>query len=79
MTMSSKDLNKSRKENDDLKTQVASFHESLQELKTKMTNVHNGKKSVNNLEQSVQYMSDEYDELPAFRSTILKDLQTLSN
>ena len=52
--MSSKELNKIRKENDNLKTQVASFHDSLQDLKTKMTNVHNGEKSVSNLEQNVQ-------------------------
>ena len=70
-----KEISKIQKENEDLKKQVGVFGTELKELRNKMAAMSNKL----DLDKSMQFLSDEYDEFKSFTSNMEKELTRMTS
>lgn len=73
-----KDISKLRKENDELKTQVADLGRELSKIQSKMA-TFNAEASEKELDKSVQFLSEEYDGFKAFKVSMEGEIRRMSS
>lgn len=70
----SKDISIIQKENEDLKKKANEFEQELKELKDKMAAMNN---EPYELDKSMQFLSDEYEDFKSFKSSMEKDINRM--
>lgn len=71
----SKDITKLRKENDELKSQVAGFGKELEQIQSQLANIDADK----DIERSVQYLSDDYDSFKSFKERMETEVLNMAS
>lgn len=79
--MSKENIDKLRKENDALKSQLGKLSQDLEVMKNKMASIpdsSNDDKEVKEISKSIEFLSKGFDEVKSFKPAMEKDLKKLS-